>query len=66
MSKEIKYLKIQIDIGNKVIKFEGNYNLRKVMKIIKKILPTNWVEFSINTSPITNWEGTIHLDIRRW
>lgn len=68
-SKEnIKSLRIQIIIDQKVIKVQGQYKFKKIVKVLKKILPSNWHEFTLETCNDLNWDEKtiVYSDIRRW
>jgi len=66
--KDIKRLRMQIHVLDKNIKIEGQYNLRKTVKAIKKILPGNWTEFTMETCNSLDWgeNEMVFSDVRRW
>ena len=53
-------MKIQLDFTNKVVKCEGQVNLKDFIQKVKKLLPDDWQEWNLETNTIIyNWSNPI-------
>ena len=49
-------MKIQLDTTNKTVKIEENIKVSKLIATLKKLLPEDWKEFTLEThTTINNW-----------
>jgi hypothetical protein len=49
-------MKIQLDTTNKTVKIEENVKVSKLIATLKKLLPEDWKEFTLEThTTINNW-----------
>ena len=53
-------MKLQLDTTNKTIKLEERIKLSDLIDTLKKILPEEWQEFSLETNVvINNWSNPV-------
>jgi hypothetical protein len=58
-------MKIQIDTEAKIIKLEQSAKITEVLSVIKKLLPNDWKEYSLEAvTIINNWTNPVIID--RW
>ena len=51
-------MKIQLDTTNKTVKIEENIKVSKLIATLKKLLPEDWKEFTLEThTTINNWNS---------
>src|SRR3990167_9476221 len=51
-------MKIQLDTTNKTVKIEENIKVSKLIATLKKLLPEDWKDFTLEThTTINNWSS---------
>ena len=54
-------MKIQLDTTNKTIKIEENIKVSKLIATLKKLLPEDWKDFTLETHTIINNWGSPYI-----
>jgi hypothetical protein len=52
-------MKLQVDTNAKTIKIEGQVQFKDLIKTLKKLLPKEWMDYSLDGSSITYWYNPI-------
>jgi hypothetical protein len=55
-------MKVQIDTKAKVIRIEETINLGEMCKVLDKLLPKEWKNYSLETGSIIFWTNPIPWD----
>ena len=55
-------MKIQIDTQGKIIKIENSVNLGELIQSLKKLLPGEWGNYTLETQTIINWSNPIVIE----
>ena len=48
-------MRLQIDTSAKTIKVEGTVKFDELIKALKKLLPKEWEEYSLESGTVINW-----------
>jgi hypothetical protein len=48
-------MKLQIDTKNKTIKVEEKVKFDELIKVLNKLLPKEWKEYSLESGTVINW-----------
>ncbi len=59
-------MKIQLDLKNKIIKIEENVNLDTFIKNVKKLLPNDWQQYTLQVATQIIWKNPIIYDDKTW
>ena len=61
-------MKIQIDTKAKVIRLEEKVKFDELVKVLNKLLPKEWKEYSLDTNSVIYWSNPIiwHYHYEPW
>jgi hypothetical protein len=52
-------MKLQIDTKAKTIKIDENVKINELIKVLKRLLPKEWQEYTLESNAIINWHNPI-------
>ena len=55
-------MKLQIDTTAKIIRIDETVKINELVKVLEKLLPNEWQDYSLETNCIINWGNPIIVE----